>query len=424
MSNLARLGTHRHAFCQHGHSQRLIHSHQFKSVYQPILSPTHQKLVGYEALVRVSRDHQTVSPVALFERAAQLNQTPELDRHLLDLHLDNFSVHSHPAWLFLNINPGTCEHPEDALQRLAERCTLRGIQPEQVVLELIETASGDHQALMTFIHNAKMLGFNIAIDDFGVGDSNFERLWRINPMIVKLDRSLLVNAEHNCRARLLLESLIRMIRESGSLVLLEGVESDDQARIAIETEVDLLQGYCFARPSALSNLLAGQAEAELEVVIHRSRKVSLEDVQSRENYLRQLQLVIRKACRRLVQGESLPCVSDNLLALDGIQRCFLLDHRGVQQGSLARARDDVGYHQFNPLYQSAGACWKHREYFQNAQAFPERINCSRPYVALPDAKRTVTLSTAIDNPQGHRVMCVDIHPDELFAGQMTFPATL
>jgi hypothetical protein len=42
-------------------------------------------------------------------------------------------------------------------------------------------------------------------------------------------------------------------------------------------------------------------------------------------------------------------------------------------------------------------------------------------VALPDAKRTITLSTMLP---GQRVFCVDIHPDEVFGGKITFPATL
>jgi len=151
------------------------------------------------------------------------------------LHLDNFAASSQAVWLFLDINPGTCIHPEASLEKLALQCKRSGIDPEKVVLELVETASDNPAALLEFILKAKAHGFQIAIDDFGMGDSNFERLWRINPLIVKLDRSLLVNAENNSRARMLLESLVKMIRESGSLVLLEGIESHSQAHIALQT---------------------------------------------------------------------------------------------------------------------------------------------------------------------------------------------
>jgi len=399
----------------------IIHSYRFNSVYQAILSPTHQKLVGYEALVRVSRDGQPVSPVELFEQADRHNQTPELDRHLLQLHLNNFVAGAQPAWLFLNINPGTCIHPEASLERLASQCQQSGIHPEKVVLELVETASDNPAALLEFIHKAKARGFQIAIDDFGMGDSNFERLWRINPLIVKLDRSLLVNAETNSRARMLLESLVKMIRESGSLVLLEGIENHAQARIALETEADLLQGFLFARPTGLAEHQPEVTERNLRTVIADSSEWSLQDIRDQESYLRLLRFEMLEACHSLIRELPFNTACGRLLEVDGIQRCFLLNGQGIQQGNLARANPDIHRGKFNPLYHSAGARWAHREYFRNALERPQHISSCRPYVGLPDAKRTVTLSTMLP---GQQVFCVDIHPDEVFGGQLGFPATL
>lgn len=402
----------------------IIASCRFNSVYQPILSPTHQKLVGYEALVRASRDDQPLAPPALFNEARACEQSAELDRYLLHLHLDNFRSGSHPAWLFVNINPDTCIHPQASLERLAHHCRRSGIHPERLVLELVETASDDPQALLGFVELAKTFGFQIAIDDFGTGDSNFERLWRMNPLIVKLDRSLLVNAENHARARMLLESLVRMIRESGSLVLLEGVENESQARIALDTEADLLQGFLFARPDAIGEHTARQSETALRKAMAQTRESGLMDIQRQEGFLRLLRLEMMDACHRLARDEPFDRACGRLLELDSVKRCFVLNQAGVQQGNLARATPDIQRGSFNPLYHSAGACWSHREYFQNALSRPQHISVSRPYVALPDAKRTVTLSTVIHTDHGPQVVCVDLHPDELFGGQFTFPATL
>lgn len=120
----------------------IIRAHRFSSVYQPILSPTHQKLVGYEALMRASRDGEALSPVEIFTQATECGQSAELDRYLLHLHLDNFPIGPQPTWLFVNINPDTCIHPEASLERLAYRCRQSGIHPERLVLELVETAAG------------------------------------------------------------------------------------------------------------------------------------------------------------------------------------------------------------------------------------------------------------------------------------------
>ncbi|WP_236744107.1 EAL domain-containing protein [Marinobacter similis] len=120
MSSVVRLSRRSHARALT--EPDIIRSYDFRSVYQPILSPTHQKLVGFEALVRVSKHDQPVSPLSLFEQAATLGQTPTLDRHLLHLHLANFAAGESPVWLFLNINPDTCVHPDASLERLASHC--------------------------------------------------------------------------------------------------------------------------------------------------------------------------------------------------------------------------------------------------------------------------------------------------------------
>ena len=421
MSSVVRLSRHDQRRAATNPAPNIIHSYSFSSVYQPILSPTHQKLVGYEALVRVCRGNQPVSPIELFEQADRHNQTPGLDRHLLQLHLDNFAAGSQPVWLFLNINPATCIHPEASMERLASQCQQSGIHPEKVVLELVETASDNPSALLDFIHKAKARGFQIAIDDFGMGDSNFERLWRINPLIVKLDRSLLVNAETNSRARMLLESLVKMIRESGSLVLLEGIENNAQARIALDTEADLLQGFLFARPAGLAEHQPELIEHSLSTVITDSSEWSLQDIRDQESYLRLLRFEILEACHSLIRELPFNTACGRLLEVDGVKRCFLLNAQGIQQGNLARANPDIHRGKFNPLYHSAGARWAHREYFRNALDRPQHISSCRPYVGLPDAKRTVTLSTMLS---GQQVLCVDIHPDEVFGGQLGFPATL
>ena len=68
MKRVLRLAEHRHR--PSGKTASFIEHHDFRSVYQPILSPTHQKMVGYEALVRVRRGNQPVAPPSLFEQAS------------------------------------------------------------------------------------------------------------------------------------------------------------------------------------------------------------------------------------------------------------------------------------------------------------------------------------------------------------------
>ncbi|KPQ28924.1 MAG: EAL domain protein [Marinobacter excellens HL-55] len=421
MKNVLRLAEHRQQ--NSSKSACFIEHHDFNSVYQPILSPTHQKLVGYEALIRVKRGNQNIPPTELFEQASIQGVTTDLDRHLLNLHLDNFGLKTSPVWLFININPDTLFHHADYLGQLADQCRQVGLHPERIVLELVETATRDTNTLLEFVQEARDYGFQIAIDDFGMGDSNFERLWRINPLIVKIDRSLLANAEKHQRARLLLHSLVRMIRESGSLVLLEGIENDAQARIALDTEADLVQGFLFARPKQSSRECTATAENVLKQIMSKSEQSNLMGYRSQETFLKLLRFEMMEACHQLVRGESFDKVCRTLLEIEGVKRCFLLNSEGVQQGSVAH-RGPLSGEYFNPLYHSSGARWSHREYFRNALERPQKINSCRPYVALPDARRTVTLSTSLSSANGQTIFCVDIHPDDVLDGQLLFPPIL
>ncbi|MDI9243798.1 EAL domain-containing protein [Marinobacter sp. CHS3-4] len=424
MNRVISLSRYRQSTPEPATTEELLEGLNVRSAYQPIFSPTHQKLVGFEALVRVDDGAESLSPVELFERADTTEQTVQLDSFLVHRHVENFSGRHLPVWLFLNINPETCTHPTSSLDRLVSQCTECGISPEKIVLELVETTSSNTNALLEFIDQAKARGFRIAIDDFGTGDSNFERLWRMDPTIVKIDRSLLVNAEQHHRARLLLESLVRMIRESGSLVLLEGIENEAQARIALDTEADLLQGFLFGRPGIVENTLMASQEAGLSGMMEQSRRRFQQESSDQSSFLRLLRFEILEACHRLAREEPFAEACKSVFEMGGVKRCFMLNSNGVQQGNLAFSGKDRWPQHFNPLYRSAGACWSHREYFLNALERPQDINCSRPYVGLPDATRTITLSTCMMSGNTRQVFCVDIHPDELFDGQLCFPATL
>ncbi|RAG59900.1 EAL domain-containing protein, partial [Burkholderia multivorans] len=61
--------------------------------------------------------------------------------------------------------------------------------------------------------------FLIAIDDFGTGFSNFDRVWRARPDIVKLDRSLVERSTWSPEDRRIMHHLVSMLHQAGAMVL-------------------------------------------------------------------------------------------------------------------------------------------------------------------------------------------------------------
>jgi EAL domain-containing protein (putative c-di-GMP-specific phosphodiesterase class I) len=96
----------------------------------------------------------------------------------------------------------------------------------------------------------RAMGLAIAMDDFGIARSNFDRVAALRPDFVKLDRSILVDAVGDSAARRMLPTVIGILRETGAKVVMEGVEDAAEALLSIESGADFLQGFCLATPSA------------------------------------------------------------------------------------------------------------------------------------------------------------------------------
>ncbi|WP_426415573.1 sensor domain-containing phosphodiesterase [Aestuariirhabdus sp. LZHN29] len=390
-----------------------------QSHFQPIVSLSHQRVIGYEALVRSSANARSVPPVQLFQLASSLNEELQLDSQVRALHLQNYAAQSsHGQWLFINVNPETATqdlaNPHHLWSQLAE-C---GLRPQQVVIEILEKRFRDEGLLHDVVAFYKQLGFLVAIDDFGAGESNFNRIWRIEPDIVKLDRSNILQAESKPQVRRILPRLIALIRETGALTLIEGVETREQAMIAMETEVDLLQGFYLARPEA--GFLA-QDETLLET-IHHLHENSLRSSQEFDNgyvlWRNRFGERMQRAAQHLSHSGNLRNACKPLMAEDRTLRCYLLDRRGVQQGEaiLQPSNLTANEQRFTPLLDSSGACWSRRSYFRRAMAVPGRVHFSRPYMSATDGDLCMTLSLGFFSNLGQQaVICLDLLADQLLS---------
>ena len=98
-----------------------------------------------------------------------------------------------------------------------------------------------------------------ALDDYGSGYSNGSSLLTIAPRYVKVDISIIRSIDTNTDKQQFLTSLVDYARPRNILVLAEGVETTAELRKVLELGVDLLQGYCLARPAAIPPPLSKEA---------------------------------------------------------------------------------------------------------------------------------------------------------------------
>lgn len=390
----------------------VFRDYSIATAFQPIYSLTHRSPVGYEALCRVrGADGSTIPPLELFRQVHGEAENVLLDRLCRAIHVHNFSAFPDKiSWIFLNVNPLTTVVGKNYGPFFRDMLQHYQLPPDRVVVEILEQDIHDEAILSAAVDYYKELGCLVALDDFGAAHSNFDRLWRIQPDIVKFDRSIILQAEASGIVRKALPSLVGLVREIGCLTLMEGVETEPQALIAIDAGVDMVQGYYFGYPGE-SLVYPSENESRLTSACRKYAEAAAND---RARYRQIVDGCVggfSLALKEIKLGVAEPEQSCSaLLSLPGVRCIYFIDDRGYQIGKTispfpGKAFEDPRY---RPLTEASEANWSRREYFRQAMLNPKKIQISRPYRSLADRHQCITLSALVESHRGRLVACVDI----------------
>ena len=128
----------------------LAHLDQIKlsSCFQPIYSLSHQRVVGYEGLIRAQQaSGEMISPLCFFALAKDERETVLQDRLCRTLHIKNFINQAQDNWLFLNINPLVTVRGKQYGAFFSELLECYGIPPHRIVIEILEGQIEDEKML-------------------------------------------------------------------------------------------------------------------------------------------------------------------------------------------------------------------------------------------------------------------------------------
>ncbi len=93
------------------------------------------------------------------------------------------------------------------------------------------------------------------MDDFGVGETNFETLFELPFDEVKIDRLFIANMAKSAKAKAIVTSVVNMGRDARIGVVAEGAEDVETVKMLTEIGCTHVQGYVLARPMSLENLI-------------------------------------------------------------------------------------------------------------------------------------------------------------------------
>ncbi|CAN0619523.1 Diguanylate phosphodiesterase [Burkholderia multivorans] len=388
------------------------HGATLRSAFQPVLSITHKRVVGYEALLRVTNAAGVpVSPSTLFDRARAAADVLLLDRLARCLHTANFVAQGiGDGWLFLNVMPRVLDAGLVQREFIDALCLHFGLPPNRIVLEVVERPSRNEAHLARAIDMIQHRDFLIAIDDFGTGFSNFDRVWRIRPDIVKLDRSLVEHATRSSDDRRIIHHLVSMLHQAGAMVLAEGVEDDDALQTLMEADIDFVQGFQFGLPDTSIARASAAAPAMLDAAWTRfisRRQASTHTAQPGFDAIERM--VLAGAATFAATG-NLQEAAQRVLVVPAARRVFVTNEIGEQFlpsiGAQPHDQNPVAT-RLSPLFPETHSNWSRRPYFQRALAAPGRVALMGPHFSLTDGRDCYTAAVATLTYDRLIVFCVD-----------------
>ncbi|MEO8456154.1 MAG: EAL domain-containing protein [Sphingomicrobium sp.] len=244
--------------------ESVIAHEQIEVLYQPLIEPKTGRIVGAEALARAA---MASSGEALFSRASAAG----LDERLSRL-VQRKALRCAAAWegplknLKISVNLLPKDLAREAFdQWLLDEIEAAGIDPKRVVVEITESALLiDQPAVAERLSRLRAEGLTIAVDDFGTGYASLAYLTSLPLDMIKIDRGLITDIVGGERDRIVVKAMIRLARELGLGVVIEGVESTGQLVLLAEWGCDLYQGFLGAGALTHEELTRFVAAAQVE----------------------------------------------------------------------------------------------------------------------------------------------------------------
>ena len=225
----------------------------FEVHYQPIVSLASGMCIGFESLVRWTRDGKPVSPATFIPIAEELGLIEPLGTWVLQQACRTFA-----AWQrrfpeagldCITVNVSSRQLMQQNFLSIVEQAVQEtGLRPADLRIEITETAlMGSPDEAAKVLSDLREFGVRIYLDDFGTGYSSLSHLHKLPVDALKIDRSFVRSLMLPDRPAIV-ESILALARTLNTSVVAEGIEDVVEARELERLGCTHAQGYLFSRP--------------------------------------------------------------------------------------------------------------------------------------------------------------------------------
>ena len=231
---------------------RAIREHHVEMYYQPIYDVRSGLFHSAEALARIiDPEYGFISPAVFIPAAEAEGFIIPIGDEVLDLVFRFISEHDLDAlgldYIEINLSVAQCMEGSlpDKIRALQQKY---GVDPKRVNLEITETTFENiSNVMLENVNKLIGMGYSFALDDYGIGYSNIQRINHIPLKLIKIDKSML-DEIFSESGRMILEYTARMMQGIGKQIVVEGAETGEVVDILKDMHCDYIQGFYFSKP--------------------------------------------------------------------------------------------------------------------------------------------------------------------------------
>lgn len=214
-------------------------------VYQPIYDTKKKRFNHFEALIRLANEELGyIGPAEFIPIAENFGLANEIDFFVLNETCA--FLQRNPQIESLEINISCAEFFNNPSERFIKTINQYAIDSSKLCLEITETIAVKYpEKTKEFMSDLGQHGIQFAMDDFGSGYSNIARFITLPFSVAKLDKSLLSNSQN---IEIFFDAAISLFKNLHIPIVIEGVETEAQLKLAKEKEIEYIQGFYFSKP--------------------------------------------------------------------------------------------------------------------------------------------------------------------------------
>lgn len=377
--------------------------------FQPIICIATGSIVGYEALARQYDENGRVISAGNLFTSPHIDDKQLIwwDRVVRLKALQQFSLLNDNSYLTLNISATWLDYLDDlttlpTLQMLQEL----NIDKNRIIIEITESKV-ELEKLIAVVNEYRKHGLKVAIDDFGAGYSQFERVMAIRPDIIKLDMKLFKQAVKGGGGieRDVVHLVTNLSKRTACRLVCEGVESEEEFFYGVECGAQYMQGYLFSAAEA-DFKDPSHYKSRIEQLRKKFLQKTVEKETKQITFIKKIKEMIELLRKSLETDFNLNELSTHPFEQSGVLRFYLCNNQGNQISSNFNFSDGQWFEE----HRKVGFNWSWRPYFYQLLALEDsndryRIVTSEPYRDSSTGLLCKTLPLRLDE---ERILLVDV----------------